>query len=176
VCNSLKGKQNLLLVHEENLSVSPKFRKQVSRTSIPALLFVCTILLAACNRAEETKQPAPGVQNAAAATQSASAQPVADTEAKSSNVSATQPSGPKRYSLTGRVVSVDKPSQSINIDGDEIPGFMSAMQMPYPVKDATLLDKVAPGNKIRAEIVMADEGAYLENIVVADNAPSKHIK
>jgi protein SCO1/2 len=80
----------------------------------------------------------------------------------------------KRYTLTGRVVSVDKANQSITVAGNEIPGFMSAMQMPYPVKDSSLLDKVAPGNLIKGEIVMAADGAYLENIVVAvPNAPKK---
>lgn len=77
----------------------------------------------------------------------------------------------KRYTLTGRVVSVDKPTQSIVIDGNEIPGFMGAMQMPYPVKDASLLDKLAPGNQIKGEIVVATDGAYLENIAVT--APAK---
>jgi protein SCO1 len=76
------------------------------------------------------------------------------------------PSAAKRYTLTGRVVSVDKPNQSIVIDGNDIHGFMSAMQMPYPVKDASLLDKIAPGNQIKGEIVVAPDGAYLENIAV----------
>jgi protein SCO1/2 len=78
----------------------------------------------------------------------------------------------KRYHLTGRVVSVDKPGKSINVDGDEIPGFMAAMTMPYQVKDPSMIDKVVRGDRIKAEIVLADDGAYLENIVVAQKAPS----
>jgi len=78
----------------------------------------------------------------------------------------------KRYNLTGRVVSIDKPNQSINVDGDAIPGFMAAMTMPYQVKDASILDKVAPGDRIKAEIVVGNEAAYLENVVVAQGAPS----
>jgi len=78
----------------------------------------------------------------------------------------------KRYPLTGRVVSVDKPNHSINVDGDAIPGFMSAMTMPYQVNDAGVLEKVAPGDQIRAEVVIGDEGAHLEN-VVATRAPSQ---
>ena len=86
------------------------------------------------------------------------------TEAKDSSV--------KRYNLTGRVVSIDKPTHSINVDGDDIPGFMAAMTMPYQVKDAGVLDKVAPGDRIKAEIVMASDGAYLENVVLVQKAPS----
>ena len=86
------------------------------------------------------------------------------TEAKNTSV--------KRYPLTGRVVSIDKSTHSINVDGDEIPGFMAAMTMPYQVKDASILDKVAPGDQIKAEIVMGDEGAYLENIMPGQKGSS----
>jgi protein SCO1/2 len=83
----------------------------------------------------------------------------------------------KRYPLTGRVVSIDKPTQSINVDGDKIPGFMAAMTMPYQVKDASLLDKLTPEDQIKAEIVVGDKGAYLENVTVvaktAAQAPNK---
>jgi len=123
------------------------------KTIVRALLLACLGVLVACSRPQS----------------------VADSPAASAKTNvppATQPATTKRYALTGRVVSVDKASQSINIDGDEIPGFMSAMQMPYPVKDAILLTKVAPGNKIKAEIVMGGDGAYLENIVV-DNTPAR---
>jgi protein SCO1 len=78
----------------------------------------------------------------------------------------------KRYTLTGRVVSIDKPTGSINVDGDAIPGFMAAMSMPYQVRDASTLDKLASGDQIKAEIVMGNDGAYLENIVLAKKPPS----
>ena len=80
--------------------------------------------------------------------------------------------GAKRYTLTGRLVSVDKADQSITVDGDAIPGFMSAMTMPYQVKDASALGKLSPGDQIKAEIVVANEGAYLENIVLAPKPAS----
>ena len=77
----------------------------------------------------------------------------------------------KRYTLTGRIVSIDKPSQSITVDGDEIPGFMAAMTMPYQVKDAGALDKLSRGDQIKAEIVLENNGAYLEDVVVVRKAP-----
>lgn len=80
--------------------------------------------------------------------------------------------GAKRYILTGRVVSIDKSTQSMNVDGDAIPGFMAAMTMPYQVKDAGVLDKLSPGDQIKAEIVVGNEGAYLENIAPIQKAAS----
>jgi Cu/Ag efflux protein CusF len=86
--------------------------------------------------------------------------------------SAAKAAGVKRYNLTGRVVSIDKSTRSINVDGDAIAGFMAAMTMPYQVKDASVLEKLSPGDQIKAEIVVGDDGAYLENIVPAQKAPS----
>src|ERR1700733_1818635 len=73
----------------------------------------------------------------------------------SANESGAQES--KRNHLTGRVISVDKAGKSVMIDGDEIPGFMSAMQMPYTVKDLGLLDKLTAGDQIAADIVVRGE-------------------
>ncbi len=77
----------------------------------------------------------------------------------------------KRYQLTGRVVAIDKPNKSLTVDGDEIPGFMSAMQMPYNVKDPSLMDKLSPGDKISADVVVKGDESWLENIKVTQPAP-----
>jgi protein SCO1/2 len=78
---------------------------------------------------------------------------------------APEPSA-RRYHLVGKVVSIDVEHNSLNIDGQKIPGFMSAMTMPYPVRDAKTLSSLGPGDEITADVVVTDEGAYLENIVV----------
>lgn len=82
--------------------------------------------------------------------------------------------GAKRYKLSGRVVSIDKQNKSIVVDGEDIPGFMPAMTMPYQVKNASDLDKVAPGDSVAAEIVGQDTDYWLENIQVTkhSNAPA----
>jgi len=98
--------------------------------------------------------------------------PSAGKEGDSQIATGAKDSTVKRYNLTGRVVSIDKSTHSINVDGDEIPGFMAAMTMPYQVKDAGALEKLSPGDQIKAEIVMGNDGAYLENIVAAQKAPS----
>ena len=79
----------------------------------------------------------------------------------------------KRYHLVGKVVSIDRQQASIMVDGQEIVGFMSAMTMPYPVRDPKLLVPLGPGDEITADVVMTDEGAYLENIVVTKKGDGK---
>jgi protein SCO1/2 len=72
----------------------------------------------------------------------------------------------KRYHLKGKVVSVDKRASMVNIDGEEIPGFMSAMTMPYPVKPVSELDKLSAGDAITADVVVQEDTAWIENVVV----------
>jgi protein SCO1 len=76
----------------------------------------------------------------------------------------------KRYHLLGKVVSIDPAQATVNVDGQEIPGFMAAMTMPYPVRDAKSLASLKPGDEITADVVVTSDGAYLENIVVTKKA------
>jgi protein SCO1/2 len=81
--------------------------------------------------------------------------------------SKSAPSEGKRYHLRGKVLSVAKEEGSANVDADEIPGFMSAMAMPYPVPDQKALASLSAGDEITADVVVTDDGKYhLENIVV----------
>jgi hypothetical protein len=58
---------------------------------------------------------------------------------------AAQP-GEQRYHLKGTIVQIDKPQHHLVIDHGDIPGFMSAMTMPYPVADDKTLDRVSVGD------------------------------
>jgi protein SCO1 len=78
----------------------------------------------------------------------------------------------KRYRLTGRVVSLDKQNQSMVVDGDEIPGFMSAMTMSYKVKNGSDLNQVAAGDTLSADIVARNDDYWLENIKVVQHTPA----
>jgi len=60
----------------------------------------------------------------------------------------------KRYAFTGTIEALDPSSQSAIINGDDIPGFMSAMAMSYKIKDAAEFKQLAPGDKISADVVV----------------------
>ncbi|HEX3375286.1 MAG TPA: copper-binding protein [Candidatus Acidoferrales bacterium] len=83
--------------------------------------------------------------------------------------------GPKRYHLSGRVVSVDTAKQRVTIDAADIPGFMMAMTMGYSVKNPDQLTPLSAEDQITADVVVNGSDVYLENIVVvkkADKAPA----
>ena len=126
------------------------FQRRGRTMGLRGIVLLCLSFLAACG-------PSPTTQSAK--TNDAKV----TTEANDTSV--------KRYPLTGRVVSVDKSAQSITVDGDAIPGFMGAMTMPYQVKDAGVLTKASAGDQIKAEIVVGNDSAFLENVVLARAAP-----
>ena len=78
----------------------------------------------------------------------------------------SQAASAKRYHLKGKVVSIDKRANMANIDGEDIPGFMGAMTMPYIVKPASELDKLAPGDAITGDLVVQGDDSWLENVSV----------
>ncbi len=53
----------------------------------------------------------------------------------------------QRYALKGTVTAIERPTREIVVNHEAIPGFMGAMEMPYPVKDVESLDKIAPGRR-----------------------------
>jgi protein SCO1/2 len=84
-----------------------------------------------------------------------------------------QQTSPRRYQLTGRVVSVDAAKQQLVVDHKEIPGFMGAMTMAYPVKNSNLLAPLAPDDEITADVVVNGDEVWLENIAVVKKAEPK---
>jgi protein SCO1/2 len=89
--------------------------------------------------------------------------------------SCTSRPAPKRYHFTGQIMSIDAQSQSAVINGDNVPGFMSAMAMSYKIKPASMLSQLAAGDLISADVVVIEpahnsEGPsdyWLENVKVA---------
>ncbi len=82
-----------------------------------------------------------------------------------------QPQGPRRYSLHGRVVSINKEdNRQLTVEHGNIPGFMMAMTMPYTVKDPAVLDTLSPDDEITADVVVNGDDVWLENIVIVKKA------
>lgn len=81
---------------------------------------------------------------------------------------AKQPTGTeKRYPMKGKVISVDKAKKKAKIDHEEIPGFMEAMTMDFPIREDWVWENLTPGAEVRAELVVdsaADEPYWLEKI------------
>ena len=79
--------------------------------------------------------------------------------------------GAREYELRGVVVSVDAPRQEITIKHEDIPRFMPGMTMPFRVRDARLLSGRAPGDLVRATLVVEASDAHLRTLERTGTAP-----
>ncbi len=95
---------------------------------------------------------------------------VSSTGCRSSQPLAQPAAEVKHFQLQGEVISVDAPNKSLVVKHGDIPGFMDAMTMPYPVADVKELNGLAAGDQIRAAIVVTNGEVLLEKITVVSKA------
>lgn len=73
---------------------------------------------------------------------------------------------PKRYTLKGTVISIDKNAGTADVDNEPIQGFMEKMVMPYKIRPASTLSELQPGDVITADVVVEPNSYWLENVKV----------
>jgi protein SCO1/2 len=76
----------------------------------------------------------------------------------------------ERYELRGTVISVDVDRQRVELDHEAIPGYMDAMAMEFRVKDPRMMPALAPGRLVTADLVVAGQSSWIENLVVTSPA------
>ncbi len=73
--------------------------------------------------------------------------------------SGTPASGAKVYDVKGKIVSLDGGKKVVTLDHEDIPGFMKAMTMEFPVEDAKVLDGLKAGDAVQGKI-KSEGGSY----------------
>ena len=75
----------------------------------------------------------------------------------------------KRYDFRGKVISIDKAKKEATIEHQDIPGYMDAMTMPFPIRQDSVWDVLTPGSEIRADLVVdnAKGQFWLENLSIS---------
>jgi protein SCO1/2 len=83
----------------------------------------------------------------------------------------TQPPLPQqRFDLRGKVVAVNKSEGTVTLAHEAIPGYMAAMTMDYRIKDQWVFGVLKPGQTVTATLVVANDRAWLEGIIVSEEA------
>jgi protein SCO1/2 len=77
------------------------------------------------------------------------------------------------YRLAGIVRSVQRESGQVVIRHEDIPGFMKAMTMPFPVKDRTLLDDLRAGDDVKGTLRVERAGGEVKDYTLVDLTVSK---
>jgi protein SCO1 len=75
------------------------------------------------------------------------------------------------YKLQGQIISIAPDHQNATIKHEDIKGFMSAMTMPYKVREAKEYENLVPGDLINATLVVVSNDAYLKDVKKVGNAP-----
>ena len=83
-----------------------------------------------------------------------------------------KPAEARRYELKGKILSVDSAKASVLIEHEEIPGYMAAMTMDFPVRDAEVLKSMEPGQSIQATLVVTDDAYWVEDPVLSKALPA----
>jgi protein SCO1/2 len=84
------------------------------------------------------------------------------------NSGATPAGATKQYPIRGKVVSIDKAANSIDLDATAVPGFMDAMTMSYKVTDPAALSEMHPGDGIAATLLVDHDAAGPVNMRLQD--------
>lgn len=72
----------------------------------------------------------------------------------------------KEYSATAMVLKVDRARKTMVVSCQDIPGLMSAMTMPFRVKDGRELAGLAPGEMVKFTLVVHRTTSYAEHVRV----------
>ena len=80
----------------------------------------------------------------------------------------------KRYKLKGKIVAVDKAKRKATVAHEEIPGYMPAMTMDFPIREDWVWEDLTKDAEIFAELVVDADGYWLEKIgIVAAPNPNQ---
>jgi protein SCO1 len=73
---------------------------------------------------------------------------------------------PKKYSVSGMLLSADPSKRTITVSCKEILGYMDAMVMSFPVHDANLPSGLQPGVSVSFTLVVEKDSFYAEGLQV----------
>jgi protein SCO1/2 len=80
--------------------------------------------------------------------------------------------GAQRYALRGEIISLTPGGTSVSVKHGDIPGYMPAMTMSYPLADPKEARDLHAGDKITADLIVGNGRAELAKIVVTEK--TKH--
>jgi len=74
------------------------------------------------------------------------------------------PAGAQFHQGKGVVVSLEQGGRTVRIKHEEIPDYMPAMTMPFPVQDAKELAGLKPGDEVTFRIVTTEANGWIDQV------------
>jgi protein SCO1 len=70
----------------------------------------------------------------------------------------------QRFQVTGLVVELNPAESTVTLKHDEIPGYMSAMTMPFTVQNTNLLAGIEPGDLVSFRLIVNTANGYIDQL------------
>jgi protein SCO1/2 len=77
----------------------------------------------------------------------------------------------RRFPLTGQVLAVHAERDEVLLRHDDVPGFMPAMVMAFPVAEPRRLQGLGAGDLVKAVLVVGESGVRLEDLQETGSRP-----
>ncbi len=77
----------------------------------------------------------------------------------------------REYRLVGQILAVDRQTNRVTIRHQDIDGFMPGMTMPFPVRDASLLNGRVAGELVEATLSVQGTDAWVSRLTATGKAP-----
>jgi protein SCO1/2 len=77
----------------------------------------------------------------------------------------------REYPMVGQILAVDRVANRVTIRHQDIHGFMPGMTMPFPVRDANLLNGRTAGELVNATLSVQGTDAWISALTVTGTAP-----
>lgn len=83
--------------------------------------------------------------------------------------------GPQIYKVQGRVAGVQDEGRTLVVEHEKIPGYMPAMTMPLPVRDAEQAATLSPDEAIQFQLAVSGDSAWIKRLTrIPDSAVARH--
>jgi protein SCO1 len=87
-------------------------------------------------------------------------------QANPGNAESTLTGNVQTYQVKGTILGADASTGQVTINAQAIPGFMSAMVMPYQLAQPNIASELHPGDRITARLRVGDTRSLLDQVVV----------
>jgi Cu/Ag efflux protein CusF len=71
---------------------------------------------------------------------------------------------PRRFAFHGTVIAVDPAAKVASIHNEDVPGWMTAMTMEYPIENTAEFQSLHAGDKIEATVNVTPDRYWLTGI------------
>jgi len=71
---------------------------------------------------------------------------------------------PRQFPFRGTVIAIDPNAKVASIQNEDVPGWMTAMTMEYPIENTAEFQSLHPGEKIEATVNVTTDRYWLTGI------------